>query len=76
MHTHKCETASNVHGALHVQVPAVHDKFIAVSQLTAGDEVVLQEAPPRPTFLIKLMIENIHHLRENSVLLKYRNVTW
>ena len=47
---HKCEAASSVHGALHVQVPAVQDKFITVSQLTAGDEVVLQAAPPRPTF--------------------------
>ena len=47
---HKCEAVSSVHGALHVQVPAVQDKFIAVSQLTAGDEVVLQAAPPRPTF--------------------------
>ena len=56
MHMHKCVTASNVHGELHVQVPAVHDKFIAVSQLTAGEEVVLQAAPPRPTFN---QIENI-----------------
>ncbi len=42
----------NVHGELQAHVPELHERFILVSQLTAGVDAVaeLQVAPPRPTF--------------------------
>jgi hypothetical protein len=50
VHSHKCVPVFKVHGELQVHMPELHDRLMAVSQLTAGVDAELQVAPPRPTF--------------------------
>ncbi len=50
MHSHKYVPVFNVQGKSQVHVPELHERSMVVSQLTAGIEVELHDAPPRPTF--------------------------